>query len=48
MKTRIGGVESLVIAPSVDPVSKLSTGSSGGLGDVSEYSVIVLGEVSRD
>ena len=51
MKARIGdylrflGVESLVIAPSVDPVSKLSAASSGGL-DVSEYSVIVLGEVS--
>jgi hypothetical protein len=52
VKARIGdhlrflGVKFLVIAPSVDPVSKLSAGLSGGLGDVSEYSVIVLGEVS--
>jgi hypothetical protein len=35
-----------VIAPSVDPVSKLSTRLSEGLGVVSEYSVIALGEVS--
>ena len=52
MKARIGdnlrflGVESLVIVPSVDPVSKLSAGSSGGLGGVSEHSAIALGEVS--
>ena len=35
-----------MIAPSVDPVSKLSAELSGGLGDVSEYSAIALGEVS--
>jgi hypothetical protein len=52
VKARIGdnlrflGVGSLVIAPNVDPVSKLSAGSYGGLDDVSKYSVIVLGEVS--
>ena len=35
-----------MIAPSIDPVSNLSAGSSGGLGGVSEHSAIALGEVS--
>jgi hypothetical protein len=35
-----------VIVPSVDPVSKVAAGSSGGLGEASEYSAIALGEVS--
>jgi hypothetical protein len=53
VKARIGdnlrflGVDSLVIAPSVDPMSKLSAELSRGLGDISEYSAIALSKVSR-
>ena len=51
MKARIGdnlrflSIKSPVIAPNIDPVSKLSARLSGGL-NISKYSVIVLGEVS--